>query len=362
MALQEFKCPNCGGALQYSPGVNELACPYCDSIVDIEALKDMDEELSRKQGSEAINWGYEGGEWGEGEQPGMAVYSCKSCGGEIFGDETLGATKCPFCDNSVVMTSKFSGALRPDMMIPFKYGREAALESMQKHYMGKALLPKVFKDKNHLEEIKGVYIPFWLFDADMEAHMEYSATKNRFWSDSRYNYHETSYYRVIRDGGINFSKVPVDGSAAMDDALMESIEPFSHDGAVDFNTAYLAGYYANKYDVGSEEGSVRANERIRNSTVSAFADTVSGYSSVSQTGENIRLINGGVRYALLPVWLLSTKWQDRSFVFAMNGQTGKFVGDLPLDKAAYGMWLLKIFGVVAAAALLISQTVVSLIP
>lgn len=357
MALVEYKCPNCGGPIEFSPGTQELVCPYCGSEINIEALTAMDGDLVQNQESEAINWKYEGDEWGEDEQKGMSVYSCKSCGGEIVGDETLGAASCPFCGSPVVMTSKFSGTLRPDIVIPFKLGKEAALAALQKHYLGKKLLPAVFKDRNHLDEIKGVYVPFWLFDADADARIEYKASKIRSWSDDDYDYTETSVYRLIREGGIGFNQVPVDGSSVIDDTLMESIEPFRMAEAVDFQTAYLAGYFANKYDVGSEESSYRANERIRNSTTEAFSDTISGYSSVTPESTYISLKSGGARYSLLPVWFLSTSWQGQNFIFAMNGQTGKFVGDLPLDKAASRSWFWRIFGLSAAALLILTQAV-----
>jgi len=327
--------------------------------MDVEALKAMDDVIAQNQEPEEVDWGYRGSEWGESEQQGMAVYSCKSCSGEIVGDETLGATSCPFCGNPVVMASRFSGTLRPDMMIPFKLGKDVALAAMEKHYLKKKLLPKVFKDRNHLEEIKGVYVPFWLFDAYTDARIEYNATKVRRWSDSNYNYTETSTYRVTREGGIGFARVPVDGSRAMDDALMESIEPFSMSEAVEFRSAYLAGFFANKYDVGAEESAPRANERIRNSTVDEFAKTVTGYSTVTPQYINVRPKNGDVKYALLPVWLLGTSWQGQGFTFAMNGQTGKFVGNLPLDKSLAKKWFLSIFGIAAAALIIISQIIVT---
>ena len=360
MALQAFKCPNCGGAIQFDPGTQEMACPYCDSVMDVEALAAMDEDLAHGQASEAIDWDFEGNEWRGEEQQGMAVYSCRSCGGEIIGDETLGATSCPFCGNPVVMTSKFSGTLRPDLIVPFKLDKDAALKSLQRHYLGKKLLPGVFKDKNHLDEVKGVYVPFWLYDAEAGARMEYDGTRIRRWSDSTYDYTERSVFRALREGGIGFQHVPVDGSRAMDDALMESIEPFHMKDAVEFRTAYLAGYFANKYDVDAGESAERANERIKNSTEAAFAGTVSGYDSVTPKSARIQLNSGGVKYALLPVWVLGTSWQGKNYVFAMNGQTGKFVGDLPLDKAAFRKWFARIFGGAAATLLAVSLLIVSL--
>jgi len=328
--------------------------------MDVEALKAMDDIMAQDLESEEVDWGYEGEQWRPDDQKGMAVYSCKSCGGEIVGEETLGATSCPFCGNPVVMASRFAGALKPDMMIPFKLPKENALDALQKHYLKKKLLPKVFKDSNHIQEVKGVYVPFWLYNADASGRIDYNGTKVRRWSDSNYNYTETSTFRITREGVIGFDQVPVDGSKAIDDTLMESIEPFVMKDAEDFRSAYLAGFFANKYDVSKEECSQRANERIKNSTVTEFAKTVTGYATVTPVSVNIRAIPKGVKYALLPVWLLSTIWQEKSFVFAMNGQTGKFVGDLPLDKAARRAWFLKLFLIATGVAIAISQLIITI--
>lgn len=356
MSMHEFKCPNCGGAIKFDSGEQKLVCPYCDTVMDIDALKALDDSLSKDLKSEAVDWGYHEEEWGKDGQ-GMAVYSCKSCGGEIIGDETLGATSCPFCGNPVLLPSKFSGSLKPDLVLPFKTSKDQALKSLKDYYLGKKLLPAVFKDKNRLEEIKGVYVPFWLFDADAQASIEYKGTTDKSWSDSSKEHTETSHFRVIREGTLTFDKVPVDGSEAIDDSLMESLEPFDFSEAVDFQTAYLAGFFANKYDVSFEESQVRADQRMKVSAEEEFARTVDSYDNVDVTRSVIDIKNGKVSYALLPVWLLSTKWQDQTYTFAMNGQTGKFVGDLPLDKSLSKKYFFGIFGGVAAVLLVISQII-----
>ena len=228
--------------------------------------------------------------------------------------------------------------------------KKAAVAALQNHYKGKTLLPKVFKDQNHIEEVKGLYVPVWLFDTDAEAHVRYKASRVRTWSTGEYNYTETSYYSVIRGGGIGFENVPVDGSTKMDDALMESVEPFDISGAVPFMTTYLPGYLADKYDVDAATSIDRANERIKRSTEDAFASTVVGYSTVTPVSTNINLQNGRARYALYPVWILNTRWNNQQYTFAVNGQTGKTVGNLPMDKGAFWKWLLGISAGVTAAA------------
>ena len=352
-ALQEFKCPNCDGGIEFSSGEQKMKCPYCDSEFEIESLMAYQAELD-KQYEDDMTWDTGGNEWQAGEADGLRVYCCNSCGGEVVADETTGATECPFCGNPVIMTGQFAGSLRPDLVIPFQMDKKAAMTILLNHYKGKVLLPKVFKDENHVKEVKGIYVPVWLFDADADAHVQYKTTRVRHWSDSNYRYTETNHYMVTRAGDIGFQHVPVDGSSKMDDTLMESIEPFDIRGAVDFRTAYLSGYLADKYDVDAAASMGRANERIKRSTEEAFAATVTGYNTVVPVSSNIKLNNSKAKYALFPVWMLNTQWKGKKFTFAINGQTGKIAGDLPMDMGAFWRWLLGVSGAVSAAVFAIS--------
>ncbi len=333
----EYKCPSCGGAIEFDPTVQKMKCPYCDSEFEPEVLKALDEEEQNKQ-PDKMDWENTAGkEWQDGEADSIRIYTCQSCGGEIVADETTSATSCPFCDNPVVISGQISGELKPDFVIPFKVTKAQAKEGLKKHLTGKKFLPKTFKDENYLDEIKGIYVPFWLFDTKANAQINYKATKVRHWSDTRYNYTKVSTYRVRRSGNVGFSCVPVDGSSKMADDLMESIEPFNFEEAVDFQTAYLAGYLADKYDVTPELSVERANERIKTSMEQLFASTVTGYNSVATENSSVQFENGTAKYALYPVWLLNTSWEGKKYTFAMNGQTGQFVGDLPVDKKSF--WL-----------------------
>ena len=346
--LQEYKCPCCGGAIEFDSSLQKMKCPYCDTEFDMETLASYDAGLKDEQDS--MEWETSaGGEWQEGEANGLRSYICRSCGGEIVGDANTAATSCPFCGNPVVMMGQFSGALRPDFVIPFKLDKNAAKAGLQKHLTGKRLLPKIFKDQNHIDEIKSVYVPFWLFDTDADARVRYRTTKLRCWSDSEYNYTETSHFLVHRGGSVGFEHVPVDGSSRMADDLMESIEPYDFSDAVDFQTAYLAGYLADKYDVDAEQSIERANERVKKSAEEAFASTVEGYDTVTAESSSVQLHGGKAKYALYPVWILNTTWKGQKYTFAMNGQTGKFVGDLPVDKAAARRWKLILTATFSAA-------------
>src|SRR5574344_1081516 len=190
--LQNYKCPACGGAIAFDSNIQKMKCPYCDNEFEMETLKAFDEDL-KNEAPDDMNWNTSAGEdWSEGEADGMSVYVCQSCGGEIVVDDTTAATACPFCDNPVVVMGRLTGALKPNYVIPFKLDKNAAKEGLYNHLKGKKLLPKVFKDKNHIDEIKGLYVPFWLFDADADANIRYKATKINCYSDSEYDYTRTS--------------------------------------------------------------------------------------------------------------------------------------------------------------------------
>lgn len=308
----------------------------------METLRELDAALKQEQASDFTWESQPEGRWSEEETANLRTYICNSCGGEIVGDEHTAATNCPYCDNPVVMAGSFQGELRPDLVVPFQLDKEQAKAALSRHLQKKPLLPKLFKSQNRIESIQGIYVPFWLFNTDVDAVIRYKATRIHHWSDSNYNYTRTSVYNLFRSGSIGFDNVPVDGSSQISNDLMESIEPYDLRQGVDFQTAYLAGYLADKFDVVADDCKARANERIRTSTEEAFAATTAGYSSVIPQSTNIRLSGGRVRYALLPAWILTTRYQNEIYTFAMNGQTGKMVGNLPIDWKLFWIYLLTI--------------------
>ena len=242
-------------------------------------------------------------------------------------------------------------------MIPFKLDKEAAKAALKSHYQGKKFLPKSFASKNHIEEIRGVYVPFWLFDGEVEADMDLKATNVRVYETSDERITETSHFHLHRQGVVSFRRIPADGSTKMPDGHMDSIEPFDYGELKPFSTAYLPGYLADKYDVPAEECAKRADERAKNTAQEALLATALGYSSVIPTREDYRLSRGEVKYALLPVWMLNTKWQGKDYLFAMNGQTGKLVGDLPMSWKRFWAW----FGGLTAGLTAVFTTILAMI-
>lgn len=338
--LQEYKCPACGGAIGFDTKLQKMKCSYCDSEFEVESLKAYDAQLKEDQ-VDVMDWETPiEDEWADANDE-LKMYGCKSCGGELMVDANTTATACPYCDNPIVLMDQLNRGIKPQLIIPFKLDKEKAKANLLNHLKDKKFLPKIFKDKNHIDEIKGVYVPFWIFDTESQASYRYEGIKEENYSDNHFDYIKKRHYSIIREGSFTFEGVPVDGSSIVDDTLMEAIEPFDLKEATEFQTAYLAGYFADKYDVSKEETVDRANQRIKRSIEDEIAQSLRLYDETDEKSGHVHLHNGKARYVLYPVWFLNTTWQNEKYRFAMNGQTGKFVGDLPVDKGLYWQYFAK---------------------
>ena len=95
--------------------------------------------------------------------------------------------------------------------------------------------------------------------------------------------------------------------------------------------AYLPGYLTDRYDLDVQQCDSRARSRVENTCVDVMEGTVSGYMETNVASSHANITWDNISYALLPVWMLHTRWNGEDYLFAMNGQTGKFIGDLPID-------------------------------
>lgn len=341
--ITNYQCPACTGPLHFSESTGRLECDYCGSSFTVEEVEALFAEKNEKarisaeaeqaetsSRDESWDMGMEENGWGA-DAEGMKAYTCPSCGAELICDETTAATSCPYCGNPTILPGQFAGGKKPDLIIPFKLDKAAAIAALKKHYRKKPLLPRAFAAANHIQEIQGIYVPFWLFDATVDANVHFKATISHEHTTAKEIITETDHFNVFREGSVSMSRVPVDGSSKMPDAHMDAIEPFDYSGLVPFSLGYLPGFLADKYDVTMEECAKRADLRCQNTAVEEMRKTVVGYQTCTVCQKSFKMHRGEVKYALLPVWMLHTKWNGKDFLFAMNGQTGKLIGDLPIS-------------------------------
>ena len=376
-----YQCPNCGGQLAFVGESGMLHCEFCESDftpAQVEAIyaerqAKADARAAKEQGTQPqpqaahvsaaeastdearrvhvhrstatdpVQAYLENSRWDDDDVENMRAYNCSSCGAQLMVDQVTAVTSCPYCGNNAVLPGQLSDVLKPDYVIPFKLGKKDAIKALKNYYGGKKYLPDSFTEGNHLEEIQGVYVPFWLYSGKADGDVTFNGEIITTWSDSENAYTQTDHYLLRRAGSMDFWRIPVDGSTRMPDTHMDAIEPFDYSDLVDFSVAYLPGYVTDRYDLDVQECDGRARARVESTATSALQNTVTGYSGVSVNSSSVEVGWGNVAYALLPVWMLHTKWNGQDFLFAMNGQTGKLIGDLPIDNGKVTKHFIMIF-------------------
>ncbi len=338
--IQNYKCPCCGAPLVFSGEKQMLHCASCSNDFEPETIKLVYEADEAANSESHYEWNEYTPRQFTMEDTTLREYECPSCGAQITGDNSTGATICPYCGNTTIMKDKFEGVYMPDYIIPFRVEKKSAMELLQSSAKKKFLIPSAFKSESKLKKIMGVYVPFWMFDCDADADITYTGERVTTWHDSRYDYVKTDFYRLFRSGKAQFENIPVDASLAAENEYMDALEPFDYGDAVKFNSSYLSGYLADKYDVSVDDSIERANKRIRSSMESILMRDTHKYAAVRTESASIRFHDGKVRYALLPVWMLNVAYGGSLYKFAINGQTGKIVGQYPVDKGK--LFLLRI--------------------
>ncbi len=362
--LFNYQCPKCNGALQFNASKQILKCDYCDSEFPKELFEKKEQasvqntpDNTQAGGVNAetagntttkVDWSTQNVMKEHEVMGAQAGFSCKACGAEIVSDGVTAATECMYCGNPVVLTNNITGMVTPDYVIPFKIDKNKAIEMLKEFYKGKPLIPSAFKDNNKLNKITGMYVPFWLFSCKGDGDALYYGKKVTSWSDGTYEYEKTETYEVTRAGSLAFESIPVDASVKMEDHYMDGVEPYDYSEMVEFSPMYMAGYFADKFDVSTDDSTQRVTDRVVESLKDAFEDTIVNYTSFTNDHANINMHGDDIRYALLPVWILNTKYNGELYKFVINGQTGRVSGKLPIDNAK--LWLYRI-GITIAATI-----------
>ena len=325
----DHKCPNCNAVLKFNPHGQNWKCEYCKGEFNLDQITSNIEKKGKKLEENITNIKQD-----------IDEYSCPNCGATIVADPNVSTTSCVYCRNTTILKSKLQGEFSPDYVIPFKFTKEDAINAFKKLGKGKILMPKAFNMKKNINEISGIYIPFWIYDYSCDGVIEADCKKITTWRSGNYRYTKTDTYLVTRGGKMDFENIPVDGSKRFPNDIMNSVEPFDYKDLKEFSYSYLSGFLSEKYDVTKEEANNEAILRAKNTFISEMKNDITGYNTVIHTKDNINLLNKEINYVLLPVWMLNIKYKDKIHTFAMNGQTGKMVGNIPIDKVkAVILWI-----------------------
>lgn len=350
MNMIAYTCPCCGAPLAFSGASGKLECAACGNSYDTDAIEAL--VVENEEGG--VQFDLPGETFDAADADAMGAYICKNCGAELMTDGTTTATECPYCGSPTILPDRIEGGVKPEKVVPFTVSKEQAQKQFADYFKGKRLLPNVFlNSRNRIAEIRKLFVPYWLFDCSAYGSIVYDAEKVHTRREGDWEITRTEHFIVRRKGGMAFENIPVDGSVKLDNRITESLEPYDLSAAVPFSPSVLAGAMADHADVNAPECEGRAVERVENSMSQALRATVNGYSHVQERSRNIRTEGGKITPVLMPVWLITTEKEGKTYTFAINGQTGKLTCNVPADKKKSLAWGAGVFAGVGAIAALI---------
>lgn len=335
-----YKCPNCDAGLLFDADTQRFRCEFCCSDFSEQELADTHAAEAEERAREAD----------EHFRDEVDEYYCPSCGAEVIVDKSTAADFCYYCHNPIVMSGKMTGAMRPTKIIPFKLSREEAKEKFLAYAKSKWFVPRNYFSPEHIDKMKGVYYPFWVTDADTDAAMNAIGKTIRTWRSGDYKYTETRSFSVYRQGRIHFEDITTSALSSEDKAMLEGILPYPLDEYRDFSMPYLQGFVAKKRDVERESIGGEVKGRMNSYAESLLRDTAPGYNLFDVSKLDVAILSSHWEYSLMPIWMLTYKKKDKTYVYAMNGSTGKLYGELPVSIPK----LLLLFGGVLLAAFIVA--------
>lgn len=366
MATLNYDCPACGGPLKFNPDKQKFSCEYCLSDFTPEEIQKLYAAQEQKTDQEEID---EQQAQAQPSADGEAViYTCPTCGAEVMTSATTAATHCFYCNNPVVLGGRLSGDFTPDKVLPFVLTKDKAIEQFLAMCKKRHFLPSGFASKERFEKFSGVYFPYWYVDQQKEAELVATAKKRRVWRSGNTEFTETSIYNVGRRGNLiiknvsecalgsdnddmlkesqkehmDIKNVKTEADKAKYNALkkqqtkqltdmLKGVHPFDVSKMQPFAMSYLSGFTAEKRDLTKENVKPAIDSRMHEYAQELLKNTINGYDSISVDSFNEKTDLESWIYALLPVWVTTYHFKDEILPFAINGQSGKTYGRLPLN-------------------------------
>ena len=313
-----FKCRNCGGNTVYSPEQKKMYCPHCESTDSEEKIGDS------------------------------SLVQCVNCGAPLQITEYTSACRCEHCGTYLIFNERVENVFEPRLILPFCIGKEGAVAAMEKEFSRRLFAPADFLSAKSLEKMEGIYVPFWLYDYGADYDFEGEGTRVRTWRSGDTEYTETSYFEVVRRMDVDFDRIPVDASIAMDDGIMDLMEPYDYRTLADFAPQYMSGFLGEVYNQEAEELDGRAQAKARQASEELLQSSLTEYTTVRPYRKNLKLTRESFCYALMPVWQYVYRYKDQSYPYHVNGQTGKVIGVTPVSRGKVMAYGASVFAAVTA--------------
>lgn len=346
---KDSSCPNCGATLVYQPENRALFCDSCGTIKDIEKCKcpekiSFEEKAKASMTAEYKNWVNDN-----------KIIKCNSCGANIILNNLEYSKTCPYCDSAFVVESDRIPTLSPQGIIPFTFSKTQASELYRKGMKKKWFLPNAFKKEPPVDNIKGIYVPSFSFDA--KSYSSYSGVLEEV--ETRIvNGRTESYTRTFRISGnkdLFHKDVMIETSSLITQKQFDELKPFNTSKLVKFQEGYIMGFSVEHFDQGVDACKKIADEIMHEQIRSAI---LSRYSYTSVRSLDIKTEFKDIKYGyyIMPIYKNEYTYKSKKYITYMNGESGKVGGGVPKSPVKITFFVLTLILFIALFVLIILYT------
>ncbi len=358
---QSYLCPKCAGKMNFDAASGMLNCPFCGHSMPVptttDAVKEHDLlQTLQDESGKAHGYGTE-----------VKAINCKSCGATVNVPANVTSTQCPFCgSNQVIEQQPDPKLIQPESVVPFAID-DATANRKFRDWLGQGWFhPNDLKALGGGQKLRGVYLPFWTFDAHAESNWR---------AESGDYYYETEWVTVTRDGKQvreqqqvqkvrwhwtsghhtgDYDDVLVYATRSINLKILQKIYPYDTKKLATYKPDFLAGWSAESYQIPLAEAWPLGRDILYNHERSACDGLVPGdtHRNLSVSTDLSRLT---YKHVLLPVWVASYRYNNKTFQFMINGQTGKVQGEKPISAIKVAIAVVIALIIIGVVVYLISK-------
>lgn len=322
------KCPSCGGVMDFDPATGGLSCPYCGHTEEIQPQEggESAEELALEDADKVGNC-----DWGVAKK----TVICKACGAESVYDALEISAVCPFCGSNQVMEASDQNTMAPGGVVPFQVSDKQASDLFKNWIRHKWFCPKLAKESAKAKNFKGIYLPFWTFDALTKSKYRGEFGKDKIIRKKDGNTEtDTTWYPVRGEHVQFFDDELICATTNHNQSMIQGVEPFHTEDNKAYRPEYVAGFAAERYAVGIKDAWQMAKQGIKFKLYRNIESRIIKENNANRV-RNLQIdatfSKLTYKYLLLPVWISSYKYKEKVYQFMVNGQTGKVSGKTPIS-------------------------------
>ena len=358
-----LNCNNCGAVLHYEPGTTSLKCDHCGSLNEIADTSGNPEIESFAYDSFVDSLE------SAPVDPGMLNVKCNNCGSSTVLPANVTADKCPFCSSPLViqLTDK-QGYVRPHYILPFQVSKEVAKQDFIDWLKGLSFAPAdlIQKVNDSSTPIDGVYLPYWSFDA--ETSTSYEGMRGDYYYVTETYVEEVDGEEVMREREVreinwfpafgnvanSFRNIIITATKSLNQETINKLGAWDFGKLMNYDERYVSGFRSETYQISPAD----ALEVAKNSMAPVINQTIRqdiGGNEQQITGSNTTLDDVGIKYILLPIWISSYVYKNKTYQFAINGFTGQVSGKRPFSPGKIIALVLVILIIIALIIYLVGR-------